>query len=88
MENVQVQVIQVLKQTKPEVPLGSTANELQPEAQLEPTAKENIPVATADMAALIATMQTMQYDMQKAMLQDMQQTMQNAISVLQTNVQT
>jgi hypothetical protein len=88
MENVQVQVIQVLKQTKPEVPLGSTANELQPEAQLEPTAKENILAATADMAALIATMQTMQHDMQKAMLQDMQQTMQNAISVLQTNVQT
>jgi hypothetical protein len=31
MENVQVQVTQVLKQTKPEVPLGSPAKEVQPE---------------------------------------------------------
>jgi hypothetical protein len=29
MENVQVQVTQVLKQTKPEVPLGSPAKEVQ-----------------------------------------------------------
>ena len=64
MENVQVQVTQVLKQTKPEVPLGSPAKEVQPEAQLEPTAKENIPAAAVDMAALIAALQTMQHDMQ------------------------
>jgi hypothetical protein len=64
MENVEVQVTQVLKQTKPEVPLGSPAKEVQPEAQLEPTAKKNIPAATVDMAALIATLQTMQHEMQ------------------------
>jgi hypothetical protein len=64
MENVQAQVTQVPKQTKPEVPLGSPAKEVQPEAQLEPTAKETIPAAAVDKAALIATLQTMQHDMQ------------------------
>jgi hypothetical protein len=47
MENVMENV-----QTKPEVPLGSPAKEVQPEAHLEPTAKENIPAATvADNSA-------------------------------------
>jgi hypothetical protein len=35
MENVQVQVTQVLKQTKPEVPLRSPAKEVQPEEAME-----------------------------------------------------
>jgi hypothetical protein len=77
------------------VPLESLAKEVQPEAQLEPTAKENIPATTVDMAALIATLQTMQHGMQQTMQQDrqhmqqdMQQTMQDAMSALQTDVQT
>jgi hypothetical protein len=95
MENVQVQLTQVQKQTSPEVPLESLAKEVQPEAQLEPTTKENIPAATVDMAALIATLQAMQHGMQQTMQQDRQhmqqdmaQTMQDAMSALQTNVQT
>jgi hypothetical protein len=84
MENVHAQLTQVQRQTKPEGPLESVAKEVQPEAQLEPTAKENIPAVTADTAALITTLQTMQQDMQ----QTMQQSMQNGISALQTHVQT
>ena len=94
-EDVQAQLTQVQKQTSPEVPLGSLAKEVQPEVQPEPTANEDIPAATVDMAALIATLQTMQHGMQQTMQQDMQhmqqdiqQTMQNAMSALQMNVQT
>jgi hypothetical protein len=95
MENVQVQLTQVQKQTSPEVPLESLAKEVQPEVQPEPTANEDIPAATVGMVALIATLQTMQHGMQRAMQhdrqhmqQDMQQTVQNAVSALETNVQT
>jgi hypothetical protein len=72
---VQVQLTQVQKQASPEVPLDSLAKEVQP----EPTVNEEAPAATMDMAALVATLRTMQHGMQ--------QTMQDAISALQTNVQ-
>jgi hypothetical protein len=42
----------VMENTKPVVPPGSPAKEVQPESQLEPTAKENIPAVTvADNSA-------------------------------------
>jgi hypothetical protein len=69
MENVQVQLTQVQKQASPEVPLDSLAKEVQP----EPTANEDAPAATMDMATLVATLQTMQHGMQQ------QQTMCNRI---------
>jgi hypothetical protein len=72
MESVQVQLTQVQTQTSPEVPLESLAKEVQPEVQPEPTANEDIPAAAVDMAALIATLQTMQHSMKQPMQQDRQ----------------
>jgi hypothetical protein len=57
MENVQVLLTQVQKQASPEVPLDPLAKEVQP----EPTANGDALAATVDMAALIATLQTMQH---------------------------
>jgi hypothetical protein len=75
MENVQVQLTQVQKQASPELPLDSLAKEVQP----EPTAKEKAPAPAVDMAALVAALRTIQHGME--------QTMQDAVSALQTNVQ-
>jgi hypothetical protein len=52
-EKAQMQATQVQEPTNPEVPL---------EGQLESTAKEVMPAVTADMAALMAMMQSMQQD--------------------------
>jgi hypothetical protein len=76
IKKVQTQATQVQKQTKSEVPLELVAKEVQSDAQLESTAKERIPAVTADTAALIMMMQTMQ------------QNIQNTMSVLQTQMQT
>jgi hypothetical protein len=50
MKKVQTQATQVQTQTKSEVPPKLVAKEVQPEAQLESTAKAMIPAVTADTA--------------------------------------
>jgi hypothetical protein len=54
---------QVQKQVSPEVPLDPIAQEVQPESM----AKEKAPAATVDMAALVATLRTMQHGIEHAM---------------------
>jgi hypothetical protein len=61
-KRAQTQATQVQEQTKPEVSLELGAKEVQPEVQLESTPKEVMPAVTADMAALMVMMQSMQQD--------------------------